>query len=95
MIYQTWFTFESSLKLLKMWFSLQKDFKDTRKAKMKREWLLKVGDMAKAITAVIPIIIFGMDDGFSLANYLMILRFSLQQGNPKPNYPSHIPDTHR
>ena len=36
--------------------------------------------MAKAITAVIPIIILGIDDGFRLANYLMILRFSLQQG---------------
>jgi hypothetical protein len=36
--------------------------------------------MAKAFTEVIPIIILGMDDGFSLANYLMILRFSLQQG---------------
>ena len=46
---------------------------------MKREWLLKVGGMAKAITAIIPIIILGMD-GLRITNYLTILRFSLQQG---------------
>jgi hypothetical protein len=45
---------------------------------MKREWLLKVGGMAKAITAIIPIIILGMD-GLRITNYLTILRFSLQQ----------------
>jgi hypothetical protein len=64
---------------------------------MKREWLLKVGDMAKAITAIIPIIILGMD-GLRTTNYLTILRFSLQQdilGESKPNYPGHIPDIRR
>jgi hypothetical protein len=40
-----------------MWFLLQKDFKGTRKVRMKRGWPLKVGGMAKAITAIIP----GMD----------------------------------
>ena len=45
---------------------------------MKKEWLLKVGGMAKAITAIIPIIILGMD-GLRITNYLTILRFSLQQ----------------
>jgi hypothetical protein len=46
---------------------------------MKREWLLKVVGMTKAITAIIPIIILGID-GLRITNCLMILRFSLQQG---------------
>jgi hypothetical protein len=46
------------------------------KVEIKREWPLKVGGMAKAI---IPIIILGMDR-LRITNYLMILRFSLQQG---------------
>jgi hypothetical protein len=57
-----------------MWFLLQKDFKGTRKVRMKRGWPLKVGGMAKAITAIIP----GMD-GLRITICLMILRFSPQQ----------------